>query len=75
MIYPDSLPIVIDEKLSRLRREGLLSQELHRAGIETNELEAVYGQFVKPFARRGAGAVSRRATRLSQSMVSFVRVI
>ncbi len=75
MIYPDSLPVVIEDKLSRLRREGMLSQELHRAGIETNELQAVYSQFVKPFARRGAGALSRRAVRLSQIVLSFLQVI
>ncbi len=73
MIYPDSLPIVIEEKLNHLRREGMLGQELHRAGIETNELEVLYGHFVKPFARRGAGALGRRAARLGQIVLSFLQ--
>ncbi len=75
MFYPDSLPNVIEDKLSRLRREGMLSQELHRAGIKTNEIQAVYDQFVKPSARRSVGALSRRAARLSQILLSFLQVM
>ncbi len=75
MIYPDSLPIVIEEKLNRLRHEGMLGQELHRAGIETNELKSLYGQISKPLAHLGGGALVRRTARLSQILLSFLRAM